>query len=58
MIDDLPHTTRAAQDFGLYAILYGSEIRNPVGASVADPDADSVFSDWRQLFALLNGSRP
>ena len=52
LIDDLRHTTRAAKDFGLYAILYGY----PMGASAADLDADARFEDWPQLSALLNGS--
>ncbi len=50
MIDDLPHTTRAAKDLGLYSILYGSQ--------APGADADQVLSDWRQLPALLNGSHP
>jgi len=50
MIDDLPHTTRAAKAFGLYAILYGE--------SATGPDMDAAFSDWSQLPALLNGSHP
>ncbi len=50
MIDDLPRTTRAAKEFGLYSVLFG--------ASAQNPDADAVFSDWRQLPSLLNGSRP
>ena len=50
MIDDLPHTTRAAKAFGLYAILFG--------ASVTGPDTDAAFNDWSQLSALLNGSHP
>jgi putative hydrolase of the HAD superfamily len=47
VIDDLPHTTRAARAFGFYALLYGSL-----------PDADSAhaaFTDWRKLPQLLNG---
>jgi putative hydrolase of the HAD superfamily len=47
MIDDLPHTTRAAKALGLHALLFGS-------ASAAG-SADAAFSDWRQLPALLNG---
>jgi len=47
MIDDLPHTTRAARAFGLYTLLVGT-------ASVSG-DADAVFSDWRALPALLDG---
>jgi putative hydrolase of the HAD superfamily len=52
MIDDLPHTTRAARDFGLYALLYG----RPMDASFANLDADAVFDDWPQLSFLVNGS--
>ncbi len=50
MMDDLPHTTRAAKELGLYAIVYG--------ASASSIDADAAFSDWRQLPALLNESKP
>lgn len=50
MIDDLPHTTRAAKALGLYSLLYG--------APVQGQDADAAFTDWRQLPGLLNGSRP
>jgi len=49
MIDDLPHTTRAAKELGLYAILFGT--------AVLSPDMDAVFNDWSQLPALLNGTR-
>lgn len=49
MIDDLPHTTRAARELGLYSLLYGA-------ASAADA-ADAAFSDWRALPPLLDGSR-
>ncbi len=47
MIDDLPHTTRAARQHGLLALLYGK--------SEPHPDADGVFTDWSLLPALLNG---
>jgi len=50
MIDDLPRTARAARDFGLFAIL--AHHPDP------SPDADAVFTDWRDLPALLNGSKP
>ena len=50
MIDDLPHTTRAAKLMGMHSLLYG--------AAAAGSDADAVFSDWRQLPALLNGNQP
>lgn len=45
MIDDLPRTTRAAREQGLYAILYG--------AAGPHPDADAVLTDWSQLSGLL-----
>ncbi len=47
MIDDLPHTTRAARDLGLFALLYGVE--------AGGTDADAAFRDWRSLPGLLNG---
>jgi pyrimidine 5'-nucleotidase len=47
MIDDLPRTTRAARDFGMFGIL--AHHHEP------SPDADAVFTDWRSLPALLNG---
>lgn len=46
MLDDLPRTTHAARDFGMFTILYG---REEVG-----PDADACFADWRDLPGLLN----
>ena len=54
MIDDLPHTTRTAKDFGLYAILYGSVVPNHFSAAALSPDVDAVFNDWSQLPALLS----
>jgi putative hydrolase of the HAD superfamily len=48
MIDDLPHTTRAAKSFGLYSLLFG--------APASGPDADAALCDWLALPALLNGS--
>ena len=45
MIDDLPHTTRAARQFGMYSVLYGCD--------GSHPDADACLSDWRRLPALL-----
>ncbi len=50
MIDDLPRTTRAAREFGMYGILYGQD--------APQPDADASFTDWRVLPALLNESKP
>lgn len=48
MIDDLPHTTRAAKSLGMYALIYGS--------GFSDGAADAALSDWRMLPILLNGS--
>ncbi len=48
MIDDLPHTTRAAREFGLYAVLFG--------ATTADGDANAVCGDWPGLAALLSAN--
>ena len=45
MIDDLPHTTRAALKVGMASILYGAE--DPT------PDASGVFVDWNHLPILL-----
>lgn len=47
MIDDLPHTTRAAMDLGMFSLLFGA---TSTGAA-----ADAAFCDWRLLPALLNG---
>jgi putative hydrolase of the HAD superfamily len=47
MIDDLPRTTRAAREQGLYSILYGK--------SGPHPDADVTLTDWTLLPGLLNG---
>jgi putative hydrolase of the HAD superfamily len=49
MIDDLPHTTRAAHNYGMFSLLYGW--------NEAHPDADACFANWRDLPALLNGSK-
>jgi len=48
MIDDLPHTTRAAREFGMHAILFG--------APALAGHADAVCDDWNALPRLLNGS--
>ncbi len=47
MIDDLPRTTRAAREQGLYTILYGQ--------AGPHPEADATLTDWSQLPGLLNG---
>jgi len=49
MLDDLPHTTRAARDFGWYSVLFG--------ASDPGTDADAACPDWPRLASLLNGAR-
>ena len=48
MIDDLPHTTQAAQALGLYAVLFG--------ASAPNGHADAALEDWQSLPALLDGA--
>ncbi|MBM3124813.1 MAG: pyrimidine 5'-nucleotidase [Chloroflexi bacterium] len=45
MIDDLPHTTRAARQYGMSSLLYGGE--------AVDGAADSSFSEWSELPGLL-----
>ena len=45
MIDDLPHTTRAALEVGMPSILYGTD--EPTS------DASGVFTDWNHLPILL-----
>ena len=47
MIDDLPRTTQAARQYGMYGVL--------AHQSEPCPDADAFFSDWRELPALLDG---
>lgn len=47
MIDDLPHTIRAARARGWLALLYGQ--------SAPHPEADAAFEDWNRLPALLDG---
>jgi len=55
MIDDLPHTTRAAKAQGLYTLLFGKSASSDVLSASKDADADAVLSDWSELPALLNG---
>jgi FMN phosphatase YigB (HAD superfamily) len=50
MIDDLPRTTRAARQAGLFSILYGEEQLHS--------DADAILNDWRNLPSILNGRIP
>jgi pyrimidine 5'-nucleotidase len=45
MIDDLPRTTRAAKQAGLFSILYG--------AAFANGDADASLSNWNKLIGIL-----
>jgi len=45
MIDDLPHTTRAALEVGMASLLYGSD--------TPTRDASGVFTDWTHLPILL-----
>ncbi|MBT3323198.1 MAG: pyrimidine 5'-nucleotidase [Anaerolineae bacterium] len=46
MIDDLPRTTRAAKDFGLFSILKGNKGK--------PEDADAKLNNWDELPALLH----
>lgn len=50
MIDDLPRTTRAAHEFGMFGVL--------AHQTEPSPDADATFNDWNKLPVLLNGSKP
>jgi putative hydrolase of the HAD superfamily len=47
MIDDLPRTTQAAREAGLYSILFGQ--------AAPHPDADATLTDWHKLPSILNG---
>jgi pyrimidine 5'-nucleotidase len=44
MVDDLPRTTRAAREAGMFSILYGAS---------ANGDANASFSDWNELVNIL-----
>jgi pyrimidine 5'-nucleotidase len=46
ILDDLPRTTRAARQAGIFSILVGE-------AAAEDGDADAVLRDWRSLPVLL-----
>lgn len=48
LIDDLPHTTRAARAFGMYSLLFG--------ATSGAGQADAAFREWTSLPGLLNGT--
>jgi putative hydrolase of the HAD superfamily len=50
MIDDLPRTTQAAREAGLFSILFGHDEPHP--------DASATLTDWRYLPSILNGSTP
>lgn len=45
MIDDLPRTTRAAREAGMFSILYGHEL--------VDGAAHARFTDWKELPGIL-----
>lgn len=47
MIDDLPRTTLAARQAGLFSILFGQDTPNP--------DANATLTDWQKLPHILNG---
>lgn len=46
MIDDLPRTTKAAREAGLFSILFGQD--------TPQPEADATLSDWHNLSSILN----
>jgi len=50
MIDDLPRTTQAAREVGLFSILFGQDTPHP--------DANAALTDWQKLPSILNGSTP
>ena len=45
MIDDLKRTTRAAKEAGMFSILFGETVING--------DADAHFTDWNELYGIL-----
>jgi pyrimidine 5'-nucleotidase len=45
LIDDLPRTIRAAREYGMRGILYGTTTNHP--------DADAVLDDWSRLGEVL-----
>jgi len=45
MIDDLPRTTHAAKQAGMFSVLYGE--------TFANGDADASLSDWNELRGIL-----
>lgn len=45
MIDDIKRTTRAAQEAGMFSILYGE--------TNANGDAHACFSNWQELIGIL-----
>jgi len=47
MIDDLPRTTRAAKQAGMFSVLYGSAFTNG--------DADASLFDWKDFAKILEG---
>lgn len=46
LVDDLPRTTRAARELGMFAVLYGNQ--------APTLDADACLSDWSELPSLLD----
>jgi FMN phosphatase YigB (HAD superfamily) len=48
MIDDLPRTTRAAKQAGMFSILFGE--------TAASEEANASFSNWNELMNILESS--
>jgi putative hydrolase of the HAD superfamily len=53
LIDDLPHNVRAAREFGMKGILFGSGVAQNESGDPVNIDADAVFDDWSKLGEVL-----
>jgi putative hydrolase of the HAD superfamily len=54
LIDDLPRTIRAAREFGMVGLLFGSGMAQNEGGGDVSIDADATFDDWSRLGGLLS----
>lgn len=57
LIDDLPHNARAAHEFGMLGILFGSGVAQDESGAPVDLDDDAVFDDWSKLGEVLATTR-
>jgi putative hydrolase of the HAD superfamily len=53
LIDDLPHTVKAAREFGMLGILFGSGLAQNESGRPVKLDADACFDDWSKLGEVL-----